>query len=752
MSATGNENTNRDATGSPNGSGNGNERAPALPLVAFRPDIVWTLHSDQSRWVARDPLTARFFYFSDVEHDAACLLDGIRPLPTVLQYLRERFPHFDLSLTWLMSLVTRLNAAHLLLPASQDTAKRLLRTQQAARQRTLLQLLAAPLSIRIPLFDPRPALNFLSPVANILFARTTVFLAVSCAVLAVFSIVGQWLVEPNLFQLDPRLWQGDRWLLFLGTYAVVKSLHELGHGLACVRWRTDCREWGLMFLFFTPCLYCDTTDAWRLSSRWQRAAISAAGIYVELILATLAAWVWLFTHEGLVHSLAANVILICSVGTIVINGNPFLRYDGYYICSDVWGVPNLSEQGREASMLLFVETMTGQRQDTSHLDRNVWLLAGYQLISFFYRTFISVMILWVAWQLLVPLGLGFLAVMVISGTVLSMSFGIIRFCKRMHHLVLSHEAFKFSRLVLLLVILFVAAAFVSQVPLPVYVRARGLTDMCEKQPIFAPEDCQLIQIAQAGQAIKPGDPLARFDSPLRRFELIKLHGEITQLKNKIEQLKQLSSIDRNASFEIPTTEKLLAERESKARLLADETDKLTPIAQKHGSVYPAIHLVQPALASDTRSVQPVSDLEEIRLGSWLARGTLVGYLVTSPDVEVSCLVSQDEIERVQVGMPADCQWDSQVNSPVRGKVVRVSPDPVEQTPDELVGDPRLLSLRNEHGKFAPLSPHYTVTVRFARSDLSRIKGSLATVQIPVASEPLLTRLIHAVRLSFKPVN
>ncbi len=67
-------------------------------------------------------------------------------------------------------------------------------------------------------------------------------------------------------------------------------------------------------------------------------------MYVELIIASLAAMVWLITQDGLLHSLAANVMLLCSLGTLLINGNPFLRYDGYYILSDLWGVPNLGDR------------------------------------------------------------------------------------------------------------------------------------------------------------------------------------------------------------------------------------------------------------------------------------------------------------------------------------------------------------------------------------------------------------------------
>ena len=153
---------------------------------------------------------------------------------------------------------------------------------------------------------------------------------------------------------------GDRWWYLAACYVVAKSLHELGHGLACVRYRAYCRELGVMFLCLAPCLYCDTTDAWKLSSKWERAAIAAAGMWVEWILATLAAGVWLITQAGTLHYVAASMMLVCSLGTLLVNSNPLLKYDGYYLLSDLWGVPNLSELGSDALRGLLISALSGR--------------------------------------------------------------------------------------------------------------------------------------------------------------------------------------------------------------------------------------------------------------------------------------------------------------------------------------------------------------------------------------------------------
>ena len=98
---------------------------------------------------------------------------------------------------------------------------------------------------------------------------------------------------------------------------------------------------GILFLVLTPALYCDVTDSWLLPNKWKRIWISAAGIYVECFLASIATFVWWYSTPGLMNSLAMATMFICSVNTIMFNANPLLRYDGYYVMADWLEIPNL---------------------------------------------------------------------------------------------------------------------------------------------------------------------------------------------------------------------------------------------------------------------------------------------------------------------------------------------------------------------------------------------------------------------------
>ena len=106
----------------------------------------------------------------------------------------------------------------------------------------------------------------------------------------------------------------------------MKALHELGHSYAVKRWGGEVHEIGIMFLVFMPVPYVDASESAGFQSKWQRAFVGAAGILVEIFLASLALFIWLNAEEGLVRAFAFNVMLIGGVSTLFFNGNPLLRF------------------------------------------------------------------------------------------------------------------------------------------------------------------------------------------------------------------------------------------------------------------------------------------------------------------------------------------------------------------------------------------------------------------------------------------
>src|SRR5436305_799754 len=144
------------------------------------------------------------------------------------------------------------------------------------------------------------------------------------------------------------------------SLGIVKVIHEFGHGLSCKAFGGECHEMGFLFMCLSPALYCNVTDAWTLADKWKRIIISFAGIYVELIIAAAATFVWWYTPAyPVANNIALALMVLCSVSTVVFNANPLMRFDGYYIAADWLEIPNLREKSNRYLNNLFLDKCLG---------------------------------------------------------------------------------------------------------------------------------------------------------------------------------------------------------------------------------------------------------------------------------------------------------------------------------------------------------------------------------------------------------
>ena len=211
---------------------------------------------------------------------------------------------------------------------------------------------------------------------------------------------------------------------FWCSLAIIKIIHEFGHGLTAKHFGGEVHEMGMLFLVLTPALYCDVTDSWLLPSKWKRIWISAAGIYVECFLASLATFVWWNTEQGLLNSLSLATMFICSVNTILFNANPLLRYDGYYVMSDYLEIPNLRVKSTQFFAYLFQEKVLGLEIPVqSYMPRSRrTLFVIYAIASYLYRWVVTFSILYFLSQFLKPYKLQSISYMIAGGSLVPLLF------------------------------------------------------------------------------------------------------------------------------------------------------------------------------------------------------------------------------------------------------------------------------------------------------------------------------------------
>jgi putative peptide zinc metalloprotease protein len=260
------------------------------------------------------------------------------------------------------------------------------------------------LAWRLPLFDPHRLLQRLQPLGRMLFSGPAAW-ACAAALLALLLLA---------VQHGPALWaHGQRWLatprfavIALLLYVPMKLLHELAHGLAVQRWGGASHEAGVTLMFGLPVPYVDASAAATFPRRRERVLVGAAGLLAELMLAALALPLWLWLDEGLARDVAFVTLCIAGVSTLLFNANPLQRLDGYYIATDLLGLPNLAPRSRRWWLGLLQRRLLGLRDaEPMPVARGEagWL-AAYAPLSWLYGLGIAaVALLWLG-QLSLVLG------------------------------------------------------------------------------------------------------------------------------------------------------------------------------------------------------------------------------------------------------------------------------------------------------------------------------------------------------------
>src|SRR5436305_6211124 len=302
-------------------------------------------YEGRTYFVLKDPVSLRYYRLKENEHFLLQFLDGKHTLEDAQKAYEKRYRPDRLRLEDLEGFAQQLLTAGLAQNDSPRAGKQLFDRRKKRRRSEWMQTLTNILYIKIPVFDPEKLLGKMLNYVSWIFS--TWFFTLSVVVmLAALLLVGTHFETfrqklPNyheFFSFKTVMWL---WL----ALGVVMVIHEFGHGLSCKVFGGEVHEMGALFLVFSPALYCNVSDAWTLPNKWHRIIISAAGIYVELIIAALATFVWWNTPtQPFIHNLSLSLMIVCSVSTVVFNANPLMRYDGYYVLADWLALTNLRKR------------------------------------------------------------------------------------------------------------------------------------------------------------------------------------------------------------------------------------------------------------------------------------------------------------------------------------------------------------------------------------------------------------------------
>jgi putative peptide zinc metalloprotease protein len=357
-------------------------------LPKLRADLVAheQIDSDNNKVVViQDPLSEKYFRLTDHEYQFLKKLDGTRSIEDAVESFRVSGRHYLIDDAKM--LVSKAAQLGLVLGTQFSTAKFQNHLRDSAKKAKSAQRLSQLYFLYIPLVNPdrflEKTLFLFRWIANRWLAGLLLALLPGALYFIITGLPEMQREYSFFFNLENLLYL---WI----TILITKLIHEFSHAYVAKSFGLRVPQMGVAFLIFFPCLFCNTTDAWQLADRRQRIAISAAGILAEAVVAILSTYLWHFSRPGMINSLAFYLMAVSFISTILFNGNPLMKFDGYFILIDYIGKPNLQAKSSGYLRYLFLNRVLGNDTvpNTASSPNESVLFAVYGVSFFLYRIFL----------------------------------------------------------------------------------------------------------------------------------------------------------------------------------------------------------------------------------------------------------------------------------------------------------------------------------------------------------------------------
>jgi putative peptide zinc metalloprotease protein len=375
---------------------------PANAVLTLRGDLRITPceFDREACYMIEDPLRGKFFRVGADEFALISFLDGKNTIAQAVGLSAENLRERAFTENEAMSVCHWLLESQLAVCGGAAQGERL---AQSAHKQAQNRLAAAvnPLAMRFPLCNPNAALSRIAPWTSWLFTPAAVIAwCVVCSIGVVIALGHRG----ELLQSSSVLLDRDNWLRLAAVWLVLKILHEAAHGITCLHFGGNVPSAGVLLILFAPLPFIDVTASWRFPSKWQRIATAAAGVYFEVFVAALAIILWNWSNDAVVRHGALNVAVTAGVASLLVNGNPLMRFDGYYILADWLELPNLSGSGQKYIASLFQRVVGIETPPDNRSPRTRRIVAVYAVASLVWRNMVYAGLLLVLYVMVSKLG------------------------------------------------------------------------------------------------------------------------------------------------------------------------------------------------------------------------------------------------------------------------------------------------------------------------------------------------------------
>jgi putative peptide zinc metalloprotease protein len=588
--------------------------ADLKPRLVAQARIHRHVYRGQIWFVVQDQTGGKYHRLSSAAHVLVAAMDGSRTVQALWEQANVSSTGDACTQNEVVDLLVQLHGANLLQADTTADSAALFESYKKKRRATLKQWLLNPMSLKLPLLDPEPFLAHWAPRVAWCFGRGGALLWLAVVLPALVLAALHW--GELTHSLSDRVLSSSNLLVMAFVFPLVKLMHELGHGFATKAWGGTVHEMGLMFLVFAPVPYVDASSSAAFPSKVRRAVVAAAGMLVELFLAALALYVWLLVEPGLTRAVAFNVMVVAGVSTLVVNGNPLLRYDGYYILTDLIEMPNLAQRGQKYLAYLWDRHVFGVQDldvPAETVSERRWLIA-YTPLAWCYRTFVTVsIILFMAGEFFI-----FGVLVALWG---AFSLVCLPLWKAYKHVVasptLQRQRVRATRIGLALTAGVLLIAFV--LPMPLRTRVEGVVWLPDQALLHA-GGAGFFQrwLVEPGAKVSQGTPLFVLEDELLTTELEVSRAKVAEADAKY----------RSEQFSDPV------KAAQSGRQLAQEQEVLARLEER------AAKLVGYAEADGTLVAAKPQDMP----GQYFKKGELIGYVLETKQLIARVVVPQDDID------------------------------------------------------------------------------------------------------------
>lgn len=582
-----------------------------------------------------DPLSEHYYKLTDRSCRILRMLDRNYPLEEFLVKVNDA--GIDADQQEIAELLSFMHQSGLMIPDYGVMNARLTRLRAFKEKNLFNRLMGLYMFFRLPPVYPDKFFTRTMPAVRIIFNRYTLWTLMLAAAAGYLLMLRQWNEAYATF-VNSLSWANL--VNYFWAMLITKAVHELSHGYTAKSFGARVRSMGISFIVFYPRLFVDLTDTWRLS-RIKRIACDGAGIASELIFGGLAAVVWVYAQPGPLKSTMFYLMTVSALGTVLVNGNPFIRYDGYYLLCDLLNIENLMSRANEYMKAVNRRLFLGLGGWPDSGDASPLTLYCFGVGSFIYKLFLyTSIILIIYFQFTKAVALILMAIEAYTMLMLPLIMEV-------KVIFMYHKKLNVLKTVLTALAVCALGSLLF-IPLP-----WSFALPCE----IVPENSRIVTLHESGFAAAA---LPEESRPVRKGEIIlpchnifldfSMRRYLAMIRTSQAELNLARSDSKTISLSPVVYEKLRINQISYQEM-ERRKEEMNLTADTDGIFIPA--------------------LKEVSPGRWLEKGTVLGKIISGKNILYAYAMDR-EVNRIRIGDKATVKLRGELRG-ISGTVTAVNP-------------------------------------------------------------------------------